>query len=48
MYKRQNDIRLTKRLFDHAVVLGDPIVLAKTGASVRLRTIDQVEHAYLG
>lgn len=43
-----NDIRLTKRLFDHAVVLGEPIVLAKTGASVRLRTIDQVENAYLG
>ncbi|WP_175992395.1 ribonuclease H-like domain-containing protein [Burkholderia vietnamiensis] len=42
-----NDIRLTKRLFDHAVVLGEPIVLAKTGASVRLRTIDQVERTYL-
>ncbi|HDR8950784.1 TPA: ribonuclease H-like domain-containing protein [Burkholderia vietnamiensis] len=41
-----NDIRLTKRLFDHAVVLGEPIVLAKTGASVRLRTIDQVERTY--
>ncbi|MBY4723994.1 MULTISPECIES: ribonuclease H-like domain-containing protein [Burkholderia] len=43
-----NDIRLTKRLFDHAVVLGEPIVLAKTGASVRLRTLDQVERTYLG
>lgn len=43
-----NDIRLTKRLFDWAVVQGEEIVLAKTGASVRLRTIDQVEHTYLG
>lgn len=43
-----NDIRITKRLFDHAVVLGEPIVLAKTGASVRLRTLDQVERTYLG
>ena len=43
-----NDIRITKRLFDHAVVLGEPIVLAKTGESVRLRTIDQVERTYLG
>lgn len=37
-----NDIRLTKRLFDHAVVRGEPIVIAKTSASARLRTIDQV------
>ncbi|RQZ17261.1 hypothetical protein DIE15_12370 [Burkholderia sp. Bp9031] len=42
-----NDIRLTKRLFDWAVIHGEEIALAKTGESVRLRSLEQVEHPFI-